>query len=176
MLDAMNLPSDSEAMFQGSSAPGATVPGATVPGATVSGAELTGHQAARLNEQMVDLDMNDQVVQLVQTIAQAAEDKKGGEMTLLQVAEVSTLADFFLIVTGFSRVQVRAIARAIEDKVQEDYGRRPLHLEGMSDGSWVLIDYGDVIAHILMPQERDYYNLEAFWGHAARVDVTALVA
>ncbi|MEB3357152.1 MAG: ribosome silencing factor, partial [Synechococcales bacterium] len=96
-------------------------------------------------------------------------------ISLLDVAEVSYLADFFLIMTGFSSVQVRAIARSIQDRVHEQWGRNPKQVEGTSEGSWVLLDYGDVIAHIFMPREREFYNLEAFWGHAKKVDWSALL-
>lgn len=108
---------------------------------------------------------------MVRTIAQAAADRKGGDLTVLSVGAVSTLADYFVIVTGFSKVQVRAIASSIADQVEEGFQRRPAHLEGQADGTWVLLDYGDVIVHVQMPHEREFYNLEAFWGHAEKVDL-----
>jgi ribosome-associated protein len=111
----------------------------------------------------------DSTQNLAMTVAQAAEDRKAGDLVLLRVSDVSYLADYFLLATGFSRVQVRAIAQSIQDKVEEQWQRRPLRTEGQAEGSWVLLDYGEVIAHILMPQEREYYNLEAFWGHAERI-------
>ena len=88
----------------------------------------------------------------------------------LRVSEVCYLADYFAIVTGFSNVQVRAISQAIADQVEAEWERLPLRIEGQSDASWVVMDYGDVIVHILKPQEREFYNLEAFWGHAERID------
>jgi ribosome-associated protein len=112
----------------------------------------------------------DDTLTLAQTIARAADERKGADIIILQVGEVSPLADYFVIVTGFSKVQVRAIARSIEEKVEQDLGRLPRRTEGQSEGSWVLQDYGDVIVHILMPREREFYNLEAFWGHAERVE------
>ncbi|MBW4497835.1 MAG: ribosome silencing factor [Oscillatoria princeps RMCB-10] len=107
------------------------------------------------------------------TIARAAEDRKGGNILMLKVGEVSYLADYFVIVTGFSRVQVRAIAQAIQEKVEQEWHRLPLRMEGQAEGSWVLQDYGEVIVHILMPKEREFYNLEAFWGHAERISLPA---
>jgi len=86
---------------------------------------------------------------------------------------VSALADYFVIVTGFSKAQVRAIARSIEDKIEQTYHRLPTRTAGLSEGSWVLEDYSDVIVHVLLPQEREFYNLEAFWGHAERIDFQA---
>jgi ribosome-associated protein len=112
--------------------------------------------------------------QLVLAIAEAASDRKGGDLVVLQVSDVSYLADYFVLVTGFSRVQVRAISQAIQDKVEQEWQRRPLRIEGQADASWVLLDYGDAIVHILMPKEREFYNLEAFWSHAERVDPTQM--
>jgi ribosome-associated protein len=106
-------------------------------------------------------------------IAEAADDKKGADITILQVAEVSYLADYFVIVTGFSKAQVRAIADAIEAKVAETFNHYPVRVAGKTEGSWVLEDYGEVIVHIFLPQEREYYNLEAFWGHAQRIEYIA---
>ncbi len=108
--------------------------------------------------------------ELAITIARAAEERKAGDIVLLQVAEVSYLADYFVIVTGYSRVQVRAIAGAIEDEVEQQYFLRPLRTEGKAEGSWVLQDYGDVMVHIMMPKEREFYNLEAFWSHAQKLE------
>ncbi|MBE8970191.1 MULTISPECIES: ribosome silencing factor [Nostoc] len=108
---------------------------------------------------------------LAATIAVAASDRKAGEILLLKVAEVSYLADYFVMMTGYSKVQVRAIAQAIEGKVETELQRRPLRTEGKVEGSWVLQDYGDVIVHIMMPKEREFYNLEAFWIHAERISL-----
>lgn len=107
---------------------------------------------------------------LAQTIAQAADDRKGGDIVLLKVSDVSYLSDYFVVVTGFSNVQVRAIANSIEDRVEEEWQRRPLRTEGQMEGSWVLMDYGDVIVHIFLPKEREFYSLESFWGHAEQVN------
>ena len=107
------------------------------------------------------------------TIAGAGEDRKAGDIILLDVAEVSYLADYFVMMTGYSRVQVRAIAQAIDDKVQQELQRSPIRTEGKSEGTWVLQDYGDVLVHIMMPTEREFYNLEAFWGHAERIEFPA---
>lgn len=111
--------------------------------------------------------------ELAITIAQAASDRKAGDIVILRVAEVSYLADYFVMVTGYSRVQVRAIAGAIQQKLEQEWQQRPLRTEGQADGTWVLQDYGDVMVHIMMPKEREFYNLEAFWGHAERIEFTA---
>lgn len=108
--------------------------------------------------------------ELALTIARAADDRKGGDIVILKVGEVSYLADYFVIVTGFSRAQVRAISLAIAEKVETQWQRKPLRVEGLTESSWILQDYGDAIVHILLPQEREFYNLEAFWGHAEQIE------
>jgi ribosome-associated protein len=107
---------------------------------------------------------------LALTIAEAADDRKAGDIVILRVGEVSYLADFFVIVTGYSKAQVRAISQAIEHKVEMEWERRSLRTEGVAESSWILQDYGEVIVHILLPQEREFYNLEAFWGHAEQIE------
>ncbi len=116
----------------------------------------------------------DPISPLVQTIFQAADDRKGDDIQVLDVSEVSYLADYFVIVTGFSRTQVKAIADAILEKVETHYNKSPLRVEGQAESSWIVMDYGDVIVHIFLPQEREFYNLEAFWGHAQPIDVSLL--
>jgi ribosome-associated protein len=106
---------------------------------------------------------------LAMTIAEAADDRKGVDIVILKVSEVSYLAEYFVVVSGLSNNQVRAIARSIEEKAEEDLHRLPIRTEGKVEGSWVVLDYGDVIAHVFMPQERDFYALEAFWGHAEKI-------
>lgn len=118
----------------------------------------------------VNTATTDSSKKLALTIASAGADRKAGDIIVLHVAEVSYLAEYFVLMTGYSRVQVRAITQAIEAKVEEECHTRPLRTEGKNEGTWVLIDYGDVLVHIMMPTEREFYNLEAFWGHAERID------
>lgn len=132
--------------------------------------DLTQLEYSRAQSTATDNTSPDEARGLIMTVAQAAEDRKAVDIVLLRVAEVCYLADYFAIVTGFSNVQVRAISQAIADQVEEEWQRLPLRTQGLSDASWVVMDYGDAIIHILKPQEREFYNLEAFWGHAERID------
>ncbi|MGF1536135.1 MAG: ribosome silencing factor [Elainellaceae cyanobacterium] len=114
-----------------------------------------------------------ETLKLALDIVDAASERKAADISVLDVSDVSYLADYFVVMTGFSNVQVRAIARSIQQTTEENWDRSPHRVEGMTDGNWILLDYGDVIVHVFMPQEREYYGLEAFWGHARRVDRAA---
>ncbi|NES71333.1 MAG: ribosome silencing factor [Okeania sp. SIO2D1] len=111
--------------------------------------------------------------QLALAIAEAADDRKAADIVILCVNEVSYLTEYFIIVTGFSTAQVRAISDSVEEKVNKYWQRQALRIEGRTECSWILQDYGEVIVHIFLPQEREFYNLEAFWGHAERIDFSA---
>ncbi|MDJ0553572.1 MAG: ribosome silencing factor [Microcoleaceae cyanobacterium MO_207.B10] len=117
----------------------------------------------------------DETLELTSIIVQAALDRKGDNIVVIKVSEVSYLADYFVLITGYSNVQVRAISQAIAQKLEVEKQIYPQGLEGQGESSWVLIDYGDVIVHILKPEEREFYNLEAFWGHAERIDISELI-
>jgi ribosome-associated protein len=122
------------------------------------------------------LNIPDSALQVALVAAQAADDRKADNIRVVQVTAVSYLADYFVVASGFSPVQVKAIARAIEAAVQEQCDRAVLRQEGLSEGRWILQDYGDVVVHLFMPQEREYYNLEAFWGHGQALDWQAQIA
>ncbi len=108
--------------------------------------------------------------QLARAIAEAADDRKAADIVILKIGDVSYLADYFVIATGFSRAQVRAIADAVAERAEAEFGQAPLRVDGASERSWIVLDFGDTIAHVLLPEERDYYNIEAFWGHAERLE------
>ncbi len=110
----------------------------------------------------------DQTYTMTLTAASIAHDRKGQDIVILAVGEVSYIADYFLIVTGLSRVQLRAIAMGVEEKLWQDYGRQPRG-NTEKDTNWILQDYGDLIVHIMTPNERAFYGLELFWGHAPKI-------
>ena len=110
---------------------------------------------------------------LAHDIAEAADDKKAQDIVLLKVSGISYLADYFVVVTGFSATQVKAICDSVEEQIETKYQLTPLRVQGKSDGRWAVIDYGEVIVHVFMQEEREYYNLEAFWGHAERIEFSA---
>ena len=104
-------------------------------------------------------------VQLAELAADACDDRKATDIRLIRVDEVSSLADWMVIAGGQSDVQVRAIAGSVEDRLEAEAERLPLRKEGISEGRWALLDYGELIVHVLQPGERGYYDLESFWSH-----------
>lgn len=87
---------------------------------------------------------------------------------MLRTAELTTMADYFVIGTGRTDRQVRALTGAILDELREE-GLRPLGVEGRDSSRWVLLDFGSVIVHVFAPEERDYYGLERLWSKATPV-------
>ena len=106
--------------------------------------------------------------ELAHRIVEIASDKKGNDIVMLRTAELTTMADFFVICSGRSDRQVNALSSAIVDELRDD-GIRPLGVEGRASSRWVLLDYGSVIVHVFAPEEREYYGLERLWGKAAQV-------
>lgn len=104
--------------------------------------------------------------------ARAALDKKADNLKLLELGDRSSFTDYFLLCNGSSNRQIQAIADAIESELKET-GARPLSIEGVQEGRWVLMDYGDVVVHIFLDALRDYYNIESLWADAKRVKIPA---
>ncbi|MDA8263382.1 MAG: ribosome silencing factor [Actinomycetota bacterium] len=112
---------------------------------------------------------------LVRVAADAILDKKGEDLVVLDLTEVTPLTDFFIICTGNNSRQIKTIAEEVEAKVKEAFGVSPRSVEGLGDMSWVLIDYVDFVVHIFLPDTRSYYSLERLWGDAVRMDLPAQV-
>jgi ribosome-associated protein len=106
--------------------------------------------------------------ELAHRIVEIASDKKGSDIVMLRTAELTSMADFFVICSGRSDRQVQALAGAIVDELRDD-GIRPLGIEGKASARWVLLDFGSVIVHVFAPEEREYYGLERLWSKAAQV-------
>lgn len=103
--------------------------------------------------------------------AQAALDKKAESVIVLDLRELGAFTDFFLVCHGWSTPQIHAVAEEIE-KCLEQAGSRPPRREGYRAAEWVLLDYGDFIAHIFNEKSRSYYDLERLWRAARRIDVS----
>lgn len=123
--------------------------------------------ATNLAEPATGPDLTD-AAELAHRIVDLASDKKGSDIVLLRTAELTTMADFFVIASGRSDRQVQALSQGIVDELRDD-GIRPIGVEGLAKARWVLIDYGSVIVHVFSPEEREYYGLERLWSQAAQV-------
>lgn len=102
---------------------------------------------------------------IVDIAVRAAEDKKAMDITILDISEVSVITDYFIICSGRSSTQVKAIVEHVQE-VLEAAGVVTLRREGFREGGWVLLDYGDVIIHVFRESERQFYKLERLWGDA----------
>jgi ribosome-associated protein len=103
--------------------------------------------------------------QLLETSVKAADDKRAEDIVVLNMQGISLISDYFIICHGNSDKQVQAIAREMKEKAME-HGRMVKRMEGFDEARWILLDLGDVVAHIFHRDERSYYNLERLWGDA----------
>lgn len=108
--------------------------------------------------------------------AEAAEDKKATDVVVLDVAEALVITAFFVVATGGNDRQVRSIAEEIETALREKAGIKPIGREGEREGTWVLLDFGDVVAHVFQPEERDFYRLEKLWSGVPHVELPSHVS
>lgn len=103
--------------------------------------------------------------------AVAADEKKATDILVQDVRELVSITDYFVIVTAANARQVEAIIDEIEEALREKLGAKPNHTEDSRDGSWSLLDYGDVVVHVFMPEAREYYRLEELWNDAPVLDL-----
>lgn len=108
----------------------------------------------------------------VQRAAALCLDLKANNIVVLDLERVSNATDYFLIASGSSDTHVRAIAEHVVDELKKE-GVRPHHVEGLSQGRWVLLDYVDFVVHVFHPTLRDFYQLERLWGDARLVAIDA---
>src|SRR5512137_1211850 len=98
-----------------------------------------------------------------------ADNKKAEDIVILDVRELSSVTDYFVIASGTSEPHLRAIVDEITDQLREDYGIRPRAVDGTLHTSWIVLDFFDVIVHVMRTEIRDRYDLETLWGDAPRV-------
>lgn len=98
-----------------------------------------------------------------------ADNKKGENLVVLDVRKLSSVTDYFVIASGTSSPHLRAIVTEIADKLRDDEGLRPRATDGNKTGDWVVLDYFDVIVHIMRSDVRERYDLEGLWGDAPQV-------
>ena len=104
----------------------------------------------------------------VQRAAQAMYDKKAKNIIALDISKITSLGDYFVICSCSSAAQLRACTDEIEEKMSE-INIEPAHIEGYSGGNWILMDYGDIIIHVMLEETRDFYSLERLWTDAEEI-------
>ena len=110
--------------------------------------------------------------QKLKLIEDACEDKKATDLVVMDLRGKTLIADFFVLCTGTSKIHCRAIADGLLESMKAE-GIKGIRCEGYEQGTWILIDYADVVVHIFAQEEREYYNLEDLWARTARPDTAA---
>ncbi|ACB84132.1 ribosome silencing factor [Natranaerobius thermophilus] len=108
-------------------------------------------------------------LQLAKNIAKKLDDKKGKDIVLLKVKDITLIADYFVIVTGTSTTHIQSLAENLISSLKEEDDFSPLHKEGLAEGNWILLDYDSVLVHIFLEDTREFYNLERLWGEAEEI-------
>jgi ribosome-associated protein len=109
---------------------------------------------------------------LARRVAELSLEKKGEDVKILDLRGLTSMTDFFVIITADSERKAKAVTDYIVDEIKEE-GERPMHVEGLSTLHWVLVDYVDVVVHVFQPEERKFYDLESLWSDAPVTVVTA---
>jgi len=111
-----------------------------------------------------------QTNELLENAVRILDSKKAENITALEITDLSSVADYFVIVSGTSSTHIKALAEELEEKLTA-LGKEPNHIEGRTTG-WILLDYGTVVVHIFTPADRENFNLEKLWQDAKEVDIS----
>jgi ribosome-associated protein len=111
----------------------------------------------------------DRSFELARAAAREAEDNRGQNVSVLDMRDQTSIFDYFVIVTGTSNRQLRAISDGIDDVLQKEFGHRRVGREGYEESHWILLDYGSIIVHLFDEKTRDYYRIEDLWAGAEQV-------
>ena len=107
--------------------------------------------------------------------ARALSDKKGREIQVLEIGDLTTIADYFVLATGGSNTQINALVDNVEKVLMEEAGEEAIHREGYRGGTWVLLDYGCICVHVFSEEAREFYSLERLWSDGKPVDLSAVL-
>jgi ribosome-associated protein len=119
--------------------------------------------------QAASASRSDRALERALVAARTADDNRGRDIVVLDLREVTTMFDYFVIASGTSRRQLHAISEEIDHALEEGMGDRRMGIEGYNESRWILLDYGDVVIHLFDPETRSYYALEDLWGQAKQV-------
>jgi len=112
-----------------------------------------------------------QPLELVRAIAGILDEKKAIDLTAIHTTEQTIISDYFIVATGTSSTHVKALSEDLEFEMKQRHGIMPKGIEGRASG-WILLDYGTVLVHIFLAEQREYYNIERLWEDAEKVDLT----
>ena len=107
--------------------------------------------------------------------ARALADKKAKEIQALEIGDLTTLAEYFVIATGSSNTQINALVDNVEKVLHEEAGEEALHREGYRGGTWVLLDYGCIAIHVFSAEAREFYGLERLWRDGKPLDISDIL-
>ena len=119
--------------------------------------------------------MNQSPKELALMAAKALSEKKGREIQVLEISDLTTLADYFVLATGSSNTQINALVDNVEKVLTEQAGEEPLHREGYRGGTWVLLDYGCICVHVFSAEARAFYDLERLWADGKPLDLSGVL-
>ena len=110
---------------------------------------------------------------ILKTIIDALEDKKAENIQIIDISEVSTIADYFIITNGTNTSQLQSLSDHVEEKLSKN-GIRPKNIEGYNTANWILMDYSDILVHIFDKESRGFYDLERIWRDGKAIDSHSL--
>ena len=113
-------------------------------------------------------------LEMTKLAVKALDSKKAMDIKALQIADITVLADYFIICTAGSTTQIKTLSDEVQ-KVLEENGEHPLHVEGYRDGGWVLVDFGCIVVHLFLDETRKFYELERLWSDAPELDISEFI-
>jgi len=131
-------------------------------------------QAASINAKQTDagpINLRDAFDERILRALHAAAEKKAGDLTVLDLREIASFTDYFVLTSGTNKRQVQAISDEVVDQLKR-HGTRAARVEGYQSAEWILVDYGDFIVHVFDERARRFYDLERLWREARRINVT----
>lgn len=112
--------------------------------------------------------------QIIETIVKALDSKRAEDIQLIEIKDLTIVADYFVIANGTSTTQTKALADEVEFKLKQN-GIEPIRVEGYQGASWIVLDYGDIIVHVFYKETRDLYKLERLWSDGRQVDISGYI-
>ena len=115
-------------------------------------------------------------LELACEVAKLLDRKKAADILALEIKDLTTIGDYFVIASAGSTTQVKALADEVEFQMKEKFGMMPLRTEGYNSSSWILVDYGNVVVHVFTKDTREFYDLERLWADGTKVELEELLS